>query len=259
MSTQYNVTLVTGPAGGGKSTLIKLLRHNVTDDPRRIVNIDSSKCLENSRNYASATGLRLMNLLEDQAEGRLLPAKLVVQSVMENLEWIRQRRIEVLHYLIAGCPRTQEEVQEWIRISRGGGITFRVLIINCTKEQLRQGIESRINQGITRADDNAIEQRWNEYLTKTRTIQDILKNDMFANTSRSDTLVERLRTLVNLMDIPSNVRSRWMRRLDEKTHPVHREIQNIESGNISLPIQVPARKSFRPLEYSSMQQHRVAF
>lgn len=251
---------MTGPAGGGKSTLITLLRHNVTDDPRRIVSIDSSKCLENSRNSGSAIGLRLKSLLEDQAEGKLLPAKLVVQSVMENLEWIRQRGIDAFHYLIAGCPRTHEEVQEWIRISRSGSITFRVLIINCTKEQLRQGIESRINQGIIREDDKAIEQRWNEYLTKTQAIQNMLQDDMVANTSRSEPLIERLRTLVNLMDIPKSVKSKWIRRLDEESHPIHREIQRIESGeSIATHSQFSSRSHPRQLVFSQLQQHRVAF
>lgn len=217
-----NITFITGPVGCGKSTLGEVIVE-LAKRWREVLWIDSNRCIKNSRRYGKETK--------------------VVKSVLENLQWLQKDLTTIINILIPGCPRSYEEIIEWNLAVEQGIVSYRTVFVECNEDEIAAGVNDCILKGFIRPDDGPQElaARLAEY--KEKTLPMVEKLPQVTRTSRSKTFTERVRDVVNTMDIPTDTRDTWIRRLDTETHPIHRTIRLIEGVEEPLPGKAPIRIS----------------
>jgi adenylate kinase family enzyme len=230
--------LITGPIGSSKSTLTNLMKV-LASDPRRMFGIDTSACLENSRRNGTWAGQKLRKVTGDQKKGILLEAKPVFHSMMENLHWLLKQSLTPAGAIVAGSPRSIEEVELLLEARENQLLDFRALFIECTEDEISAGVQARIDSGEMRLDDgpDEIKTRCSEYQKKTIPSVNALPPELLARTARSKPLLERLADLVLHMDVDAKLQGIWLDRLAIGSgHPIHDEIKKMSPMEQNLKI-----------------------
>ena len=227
--------MVTGPTGSGKSTLIEIVHHALVDDQKKMRVMDTSACVAESRRRRTKVGKQLLKLGDAQKAGFLLPGDLVVESVMENLEWFGEGQdgIVPFHVFLAGSPRTVEEAQRWKEVfASDKKLLLRVLHVECTREEVHDGIKARKKNGVNREDDAAesLKTKWDEYQRQTLPALNLLGGDILYKTKRERPLLERVHNLVGIAAVPEHTRRNWFAKLHNSNHPIHEAIERVENG-----------------------------
>lgn len=109
--------------------------------------IDTSACLENSRRNGTWAGQKLRKVTGDQKKGILLEAKPVFHSMMENLHWLLKQSLTPAGAIVAGSPRSIEEVELLLEARENQLLDFRALFIECTEDEISAGVQARIDSG----------------------------------------------------------------------------------------------------------------
>lgn len=232
MAAKFNITLISGGVGSGKSTQGQVICNDLSSlkDQYKILWIDSSLCIKNSKLWKNKPGLQLLRQGDFQEKGLLGDSRPVVDSIMENLHWLKRRHIDAQHFIIPGGGRACEEIDVWDELVSKGIVSYRVVFIECTKKQTSEGIERRIKSGELRADQGPaeLERRLKEYKTKTLPMLKHVRPELLHLTHR--TKPARVRTIetVSHMDIPYELKRTFITRLKTDTHPIQQVFARLD-------------------------------
>lgn len=256
----YNVTLITGAVGCSKTTLGTLICKFLACDPLFFASMDTSGFLKISRQKQTEAGIELNKMNDDQANGFILPGNTVMNSILENLKWLHEEKPGI-HVILCGSPRSPEEVEQWETARKTGIVSYKAMLIRCTYPEVKQGVYNRILKGEIRGDDGPreVKKRWKESQKKTIPGFKLIPKNLAAETARSKSLLNRLYDTVNHMDIPDNLRAKWIRCLGEKSHPIHaaiREIEAVKAARVVQTAQIEEKEAAH--HHASPSQHSFA-
>lgn len=234
---EVGFTLATGPRACGKSTLLSIVHKLMNNE--HVVFTDTSEIICAHVDKGTEIGKRLRAHLEDMHSGVIIPNdELIVEAVFQWVEAAKRRKF--FHFLIGGSPRSIEQSRLWAKRTRN----FRVIGINMTFDDMRRSVITRNQKtGKMRPDENeeAIQRAWMEYHSKVRPGLSALNGEVLY-LERRESLMDRVRKVVEHMLIPENVRKTLLHRLDCKEHPVTAEIEamDLEEAVMATPAQIAA-------------------
>jgi adenylate kinase family enzyme len=232
--TQLEVNAITGATGCGKTTINRLICEELADRPKewgftRITHRDTSACIKESRKRRTPAGLLLLEQEDAELQGKILSAKPVFGSMIENITWIRGHEF-LRTFLSAGSPRTEEEARLLLRAL--GTKRLHVFHIISSQKEVWAAIERRIASGELRADDGpaTFETKWKEYHEKVLPAVAFLPKQIVTEFHYSMPLVEKMEIYLKNMVIQENVRRKMLAKLHTRNHPIHARIHEIETG-----------------------------
>ena len=215
------LTLATGSRASGKSKIMELISR-LAHDTSVMCWFDTSDIIRRHIQMRTEIGIALSAYKEHMKAGKVVPEhELIVRAIFMAAEklWKDHRTYQVL---ISGTPRHIEQT----KLLKESGHPIRVFHIVQEKDDVMRGIKRRQEEtGTIRHDENekAIENSWEEY---EKIIIPALNplNGHVLELKRSRPMRERLEQAIEHMFLPDQVRTKMLRRLNTRDHPVSEEV-----------------------------------
>jgi adenylate kinase family enzyme len=217
------LTTCTGGRGCGKSKTLQLI--NLLCSSPAVVLLETSEIIRWQMKQTGDLGEALREAEPLVKEGKFIPDNLVIPTCEHYFNRLRKKRPEVCHILLSGYPRTYEQKRLFKLFD-----AVRIIHIRMDESEKFDGVKLRQAAGISRDDDHptSIEQNWTDYTTNTLPAMDKF-GDQVLHLNRREPIFDRLRKSIDHLPVPDQVRSRLLRRLETRSHPVHVEIRKVES------------------------------
>lgn len=235
-----------GAAGNGKSTILDLIyevicskRSEKTTAP--IVREEMSRIISSYSRRHGQVGTLVRNNIHLVSKGKYMPDEVINPLFSVWHEEKLNAPFSPQLFILGGFPRTFGQLIK-LRSSFSQIVAIDQEVDQETSfHYIRRRLEEALRKGgqEIRSDDagpdEVLHERWHEHCTHTPIIRKSMNGSLIEldrSVSLTDRLFEVFRKLLEMQDdspLPPNIAKKCIRRLEQKGHPIHSRIKQIEN------------------------------
>jgi len=228
VSMQVPTTVLTGPPGVGKTTILKLLTLITESDPHFLI-ADTSRIIGWHRERQTEFGREFDRLAHRQEGGKLLPARLIVESTIQYLSH-HNKLIPVYHFFVMGGVRDEEQAGLVKARFKDIGLVH----IHASLSEAEDGRNARFGKE-DRLDGDSPEvfrDRYQDYETYTIPGVSLFESGdpkrAVLRLKKAERMASKMDSIIKFVNVREGVRSAWLHRCRDRKHTTYQSITTLD-------------------------------